>query len=804
MTVQHERLDTRPVQVQLEALDEGEGRTTHELRGTIVVFGSGDSCDLVLTSDKVAAAQTAIVLLGNAAYLCDLGAPGGTSLNGRRIRWERLADEDEICVGTFRYRVTMGESSDLATGEQPVFKLCGGETIGDVTSIDPVLVVGSDPGCDVVLYDDTVAPRHCLVVWTQDGPVLRDLVFGESLELNHRRVGHGRLVSGDTISVGSSELVFEIETGVVSRRGWAGGGLAPDEILLGESRSMRASELVAGELMAPSLPDLETLWGGSVSASEMEVEEDEPVSESKRVYENEPAVRQSETEAEEAIEVVEADGADNVLAEATNQQAETPNQLVEAPIQHARTLAGAEANDESVMRIRDRVAAAQEALDERARRHWEKLDQERLRLESLQAELKKKAAAMLEATRHQEQSDRSHRLSNGLEDLDRALAASEEAESMITPETGEGHAMEVGSIENAARPVRMSGRWALQDKAAELAELVRRERDKIDLTESRFETLRLSIDRLRDFVSRTEQEYEERAGGLEAHVQKLRQNEIELRQKRESLFSQIRQLDGEAASLRVQMEETSQYRDDLERSAERLTEAREKVLEKEEALRSGLELERQRIQIRQAELQRKAADLAKSARDKRRLIEAEVSQRQAILDQRRAEIDASRAAIKDAGRTELQKTVTELERVLGVRLANLEAEISGQASDSASGVPAMNCDNQESGKPGRLSSKTRSSLLENADDNGKRLASLREEVQALRGAMDEIDSEGSDRRMSSSKFTSRYAGTSSGLRLGDAESPKGSIAVESGTKINTEAVTEAEAEVKTQTETETV
>ncbi|MFH1417869.1 MAG: FHA domain-containing protein [Planctomycetota bacterium] len=747
MTVQPELLDTQHVHVRLEALDKGESQTTHELSGTVVVFGSGDSCDRILTSDKVDAAQTAIVLLGNTAYLCDLGAPGGTSLNGRRIRWERLADGDEICIGTFRYRIEMSEVPGTATGEQPVFKLCGGETVGDITSIDPVLVVGSDPGCDVVLYDEAVARRHCLVVWTQDGPVLRSLVGDENLELNGRRVGHGRLVSGDTIQVGSCELVFEIETGVLSRRGWAGGGVAPDEILLGESRSMRASELVAGALMSPSLPDLETLWGGSVAESDDEAVEDIRLSASESVREGDLAGMQSEAEAGEDYEATEADNA---------------NQPPDPSAVSGRM-------DEGVARIRERVAAAQQALDERARRHWEQLDQERVRLESLQVELKKKAATLLNATRQQERSDRSHRLSNGLDDLDRALAASEETESMVTPDTLEGHPLNVGGDEGVVRPVRMSSRWALQDKAAELAELVRRERDKIDLTESRFETLRLSIERLRDFVSRTEREYEQRAGGLESHVQKLRQNEIELRQKRESLFSQIRQLDGEAASLRVQMEETGQYRDDLERSAERLTEAREKVLEKEEALRSGLELERQRIQIRQAELQRKAADLAKSARDKRRLIEAEVSQRQAMLDQREAEIDASRAAIKDAGRTELQKTVTELERVLGVRLANLEAEISGQTTDSELGSQLLSVGNDESGTAGTSSRKSVANWLKSADDHGKRLASLRDEVQALRGAMDEIGSQQAGRRTSDPKLASRLARKASGLRMGQEE-----------------------------------
>src|ERR1041385_917480 len=141
-----------------------------ELTQTITILGSGDGCDLIMASSKIDAAHAAIVRLNGAAYICDLGASNGTLLHDRRIRWSRLSDGDMSALGPFRFRVELLESVTAEVIDVPAFSLRNDRAIGVIKSVDPVLVIGSDPACDVILQDAAVAPRHAIVVWTQDGP----------------------------------------------------------------------------------------------------------------------------------------------------------------------------------------------------------------------------------------------------------------------------------------------------------------------------------------------------------------------------------------------------------------------------------------------------------------------------------------------------------------------------------------------------------------------------------------------------------------------------------------------------------
>src|SRR5690606_31722420 len=69
-------------------------------------------------------------------------------------------------------------------------------------------------------------------------------------------------------------------------------------------------------------------------------------------------------------------------------------------IETAGSLAGTnEVPDDRVTRLRARIAAAQSALDERATKHQEQLNRERLRLQHYETELQQKAAQLLEVAR---------------------------------------------------------------------------------------------------------------------------------------------------------------------------------------------------------------------------------------------------------------------------------------------------------------------------------------------------------------------------------------------------------------------
>lgn len=71
----------RPV-IRLKTGEPGSERSARMITGPVTVLGSGGGCDMVLASSSVDEAHAVIVRLGGGAFVCDLGAPGGTQVNG--------------------------------------------------------------------------------------------------------------------------------------------------------------------------------------------------------------------------------------------------------------------------------------------------------------------------------------------------------------------------------------------------------------------------------------------------------------------------------------------------------------------------------------------------------------------------------------------------------------------------------------------------------------------------------------------------------------------------------------------------
>jgi len=229
-----------------------------EFTQPVTILGSDDACDFILASKRVDAAHAGIVRLGGSAYACDLGAPGGTYVNGRPIRWCRLGSGDEVQVGPFRFKVDLAQTGAVANTAPPMFSLRSDATIGTVVSDDPVLLVGSSPACDVILRGDAVSPRHALVVWSDEGPIVRSLCG--TVRQNGQSITCGVLQPGDAVGVGPYELIFEtadieIETAALI------GETATDAAATGIAAAATKHEpLLAGRLSAAEVPTLDALW----------------------------------------------------------------------------------------------------------------------------------------------------------------------------------------------------------------------------------------------------------------------------------------------------------------------------------------------------------------------------------------------------------------------------------------------------------------------------------------------------------------------------------------------------------------
>lgn len=746
------------------------------LLSDLTIFGSDACSDVRVSADHACPAHSAVVLLGMSVYACDLAAPGGTSIGGRRIRWARLANGDVLAVGMARFRVEMEDRVEEATGEQPGFKLVAAASDGEFRSIDPVLIVGREPGCDVVLADESVAPRHCLIVWTQDGPVARTLVDNPGVWLNGRLIRYGRLLAGDRLCIGEYEFVFQPDFEKESAPDRLSGSRMDDA----RPAERNASSLAVGQLAEGQMKELGSLWPMPIPLDRPDVlaEADLTCLTGALTREKQTASKAARTTGRGRTMTRKRPQRDNegctvdTTPKKTDQQdSARKNELGREPppseLSDPTLLDETENSDgklqEKMGKLRARVVAAQTALDQRARAHWEQLKAERARLMAYQTDLRRRAAELLAAAkdnreaRDQQPANTANRLTTADDVWEEEIefAEGDMGDAEAAPNSGATARFDdtLLEIESFAETIQKGGGAALQDKAAELAELVRQERDEIESAECRLEFLRRDIERTRGTVDRATTRHRRHAAEFDAHLRLLKKTETAMRQERETLLSRIRQLDARAVPLRNQIEEANRYRKDMDREAERLAESQQKLSAKEESLRVGLELERQRLQARQAELQKRATELAKAAREKRYSIEEELSVQKAVLDQKEAEIKAQRAAIEETGRAELEGMAAELERMLSVRLADIEAEMATRRAELDTSVKSLNPDNDEqatdwlAGIESTLDDESDAGASIETDwmdpirsqatsaDRRKRLVALREEINALRSAV---------------------------------------------------------------------
>ena len=100
--------------IRLTALEGKRASPSHQFDQELIIFGSGTRCDVALPSQRVDEAHAPVVRLGNSIGVSDLGAPGGTMINGKRVRWELIHSGSIITLGPFSYRIDIEESPGCA------------------------------------------------------------------------------------------------------------------------------------------------------------------------------------------------------------------------------------------------------------------------------------------------------------------------------------------------------------------------------------------------------------------------------------------------------------------------------------------------------------------------------------------------------------------------------------------------------------------------------------------------------------------------------------------------------------------
>jgi hypothetical protein len=88
-----------------------------------------------------------------------------------------------------------------------------GGTTHQVELPGSVVVIGRDPGCDVVLNDPKCSRRHAVLEEGPEGILVRDPGSANGISVNGRRVERARLQPGDALRVGDTVLTLLAEIG---------------------------------------------------------------------------------------------------------------------------------------------------------------------------------------------------------------------------------------------------------------------------------------------------------------------------------------------------------------------------------------------------------------------------------------------------------------------------------------------------------------------------------------------------------------------------------------------------------------
>ncbi|QOJ02612.1 MAG: FHA domain-containing protein [Planctomycetia bacterium] len=649
----------------------------------LTIIGSSDGCEIGLSSSRVDAAHTAILRIGTAAYACDLGGAGGTIVNDRRIRFERLTDGAVLKIGPFSFCVELSESN-AGNAAYGTFSLRDDRTIGEVSNREPMLLIGSDAACDVVLADPSIGPRHALIAWTTNGPVLRDLVGSFNVRRNGRHVRQSNLSDGDRIGIGPYELSFSCAAPSISA--------AVERSAVAESDVPRGAEGITSlaEILS-QMSHADTPWPDSIlsgaGGGKAPGETMDEAGFAEAIAAATGPIHGADVGDESAGSVDAGDASDAVVS------------------------ARLKVVNEKSERLKARVAAAQHALDERAKKLWDGLSKERERLSSYHSELQSKARKLLEAAMQKREalqaqtgaiapsqsSERAEPVPPLIDrrEVERVFggtfepADATERNAVATEQALGGASSTAPGASGAAQPFNVISADSLEAQAAELASLVRAERTEVDETDARLEALRFDIERLRSHLVRAEERHRVRRKELDERVQTLRRAHQALAGEHEALMNRLRQVEARQATVNSSLAEAEQSQSELAAEAQHLAATRDEFESRRAELRQTLESERLRLQMRQSEMQRRAAELARMARERRQQIEEQLAKQQSALEAREREIRAQRLAIEEAGRFELDRTAGELEKVLNARLAEIEREIQSRQSGLSSWMNAL-------------------------------------------------------------------------------------------------------------------
>lgn len=170
-----------------------------------IILGRAPECDLVLDSERVSRRHAEIAFEDGRWRVEDLDSLNGTKVNGTKLKGQTaiVGSGDVVEVGPHHMILVGPRSSPGAT--RP-----GASVIG-VSEVARKLLIGRDADCDIVIASDLVSRRHAEIVWTPNGPEIRDLDSRNGTRVNGEQITRQLLEAGDEIGIASFRVTFDGE-----------------------------------------------------------------------------------------------------------------------------------------------------------------------------------------------------------------------------------------------------------------------------------------------------------------------------------------------------------------------------------------------------------------------------------------------------------------------------------------------------------------------------------------------------------------------------------------------------------------
>ena len=89
-------------------------------------------------------------------------------------------------------------------------KLVAQDFGADLTLVEGVSLIGRAPECDLRIESRRISRHHCVLAWTGEALLIRDLGSTNGVLVNGQRVDRGRAQPGDEIAVADLRFVLQL------------------------------------------------------------------------------------------------------------------------------------------------------------------------------------------------------------------------------------------------------------------------------------------------------------------------------------------------------------------------------------------------------------------------------------------------------------------------------------------------------------------------------------------------------------------------------------------------------------------